>query len=250
VNKHFKMSVITLFACIASLAALLIPSTSVFAAGPTTDDSTANDITVTPKIELNNGDWMVISYSGEVKDKAAAVEKLDAYLGSALAQMNTLNNKNGNMSLLGSGGNSMSKTETFYPDQRYYNSYVSAQFSTYATWNGSPASFSGTSGAAWYGSIPSYNCVAISAEHYMYPDDLYCWVNDIPQGWTNLYTDAYSGVYLSYNTWYLGTSWSGLTVSYPSSPTVYMDQNTVNGFDFNRTDNPVLYPSANMTFGY
>jgi hypothetical protein len=77
------------------------------------------------------------------------------------------------------------------------------------------------------------------------------WIVDIPDYyWTNQYTQAFSWVYTALDTWYLGTSWSGLEASY-NFPT-FIVQSTTGTFDFPdpySVNDTNLYPSKTLYFG-
>ncbi len=192
---------------------------------------------VAPKIEVQEDGWLVISFGGEVKDKQLAVQQLDAYLAEALSEMNASGAFAAD-SILGS--NSMYASA----QAPWGTSYVQGTFTTYASWTSSPASFSGTSTAAWYG--PG-DCSSIMTSHYLsfsggtiqsYPSAQW-----YPGG---TYTN--SPQFTISNTWYFGTSWSGLTASYGGGTnTVY--QQTTSAFYFSGSG-PVVQPSNSMPYGF
>ena len=127
------------------------------------------------------------------------------------------------------------------------NSYVRAWFGTNSSWSSSPASFWGSSSCAWFGTVPQYN-INLATSHYLVPEQYHSYISAVPSGWSNYYYFCTSNMYLAYNNWYLGTSWSGLKASYSYS--VIMTQQTTGVFDFsdNQYDR-VLYPSDSMWFG-
>ena len=203
-SKHFNKLIVVVSAVISLVLLLVIPS-AVLADGPNTQN-----IPVTPKIEIADTNWLVISYSGQVNNKIAATQSLNAYLANALSQMNS---SNGIISLAGGisplvTSNSMGSNG----QQNYGNSYVYSSFSTDASWSSSPASFWGSSSAAWYGTSPSSDCSVMQTTHVLTPDQYESYIDSVPSGWTNeggLY--ATSNAYQTTNNWYLGTAWSGVT---------------------------------------
>jgi hypothetical protein len=197
---------------------------------------------IIPKIEVQTPDWLIISYGEKVRDKKAVSQQLDVYLVNALAKMRA-SNKIEQTLLLGS--NSMYDWE----QRDWGNSYVSGAFQTYSSWSSSPASFWGTSSSAWYGTYPSSNC-DIGVAHTMTPSDMLGYIVSYPSGWDWYYWWTQSPVYIAYNTWYCGTSWTSLTASYPAPPLyATMMQETENAFDFG-DNGPVFWNVDVMDYGY
>lgn len=221
-----------------TLAGILAISVSLLATGVASAGDPPS-ATITPKIEVQKDGWLVISYAGDVNNKVWAAQQLDAYLARALAKMNS--------SARFEPGTILGSNQMYGSAQSNYgNSYVQATFTTYSSWSSSPASFSGTSSAAWYGTVPSPNCSSILTSHYLSFSGGS--VQSVPSGWYNGTSYTNSGQYVVYNTWYEGTSWNGLTASYGGGTNTASQQTTA-AFYFSGSG-PVVYPSNSMAYGY
>jgi len=224
--------------CILSLVLALIAPTSVLADGPTDMDK---DTSVKPKIELDKGNWLIISYSDKVKDKVAAAQQLDSYLADMLTKMR-IDSAIKDEEMLKSGSVSMGDWE----QKDCGNSYVSSTFSTYCNWSSSPADFCGNSSSAWYGTSPSSTC-NIYLQHRLEGDWPYNAISHVPNGWVYSYDKCNSqDLYVVYNTWYLGSAWSDVKANY----TAYsiMQQQDECWFEFEGED-PDLWPFDSLWFG-
>ena len=90
-----------IFAFISSILGivlLLIVPTTAFAGGPDINDSADAGREISPKVEVQTKDWLIISYSDKVNDKVATAEQLDVYLAETLYSM-----RGGSMILSGAG---------------------------------------------------------------------------------------------------------------------------------------------------
>jgi hypothetical protein len=204
------------------------------------DEQKAENDEIVPTIEVQKDGWLIVSYGQEVKDKFSAVKELDAYVASALRKMNSNIEK---QRLLRSGSNYMEDDA----EQNYGNGYVRGWFGTHTSWSSSPADFWGSSSAAWFGTSPSSTC-DIGTEHLLTPPYMEGYIQQVPSGWSNFIYYTGSGMYFSWDDWYLGTAWSGLKCSYGSQ--IAIDQASSMVFDFDVAGNdPSVFPSDSMYYG-
>jgi len=127
------------------------------------------------------------------------------------------------------------------------NSYLDARFRIDSSWTAPyDANFGGWSSASWFRTYPSYNCILISTKHTLTPVPLTGYVTAVPGSWTNFGYYCYSPDYAAYDTWYEGTSWSGVYASYPWSTT--LQERTRCQFAFQGTT-PELNPTSAVYYG-
>jgi hypothetical protein len=230
-NKILRITM----ACILSLIILTTTAGVIFAKDPNESQGA-----ITPKIEVQEDDWLIISYSEKVKDKMAAVKELDAYISTALNKM--ISSSNNEMVIL-----SGSRTMSANAQKSTHGSYVYASYSTSAYWTSSPASFWGSSNAYWAGTDP-INCTAIGRYHRFELEEHIAEFTQVPTGWINNINLCTSGLYRVFNTWYLATSWSGLKATYDFSNMI-IDQRDDVQFDFPSGEDPLLQPASWMFYG-
>ena len=225
----------SIISCILSLIILVIAANAIWAEG-----SEETEAAIVPKVEIDNDNWIIVSFSDKVSDKESAIQELNAQLAATLDKMGSPEEKSLNL-LRGSGY--MSDTK----QQNTHGSYVSASFGTNASWTSSPASFSGSSNSYWHGLDPLY-CYQIGRYHMLETETWLEVFQSVPTGWINNMYWATSNLYYATDVWYLGTSWSGLTVTY-SDPRIML-QNDTAIFNFYSGDDPILNPSSNLYYGY
>jgi len=177
------------------------------------EEPLGEDSAVTPNIVFDKGDSLLISYSENVESKKIAKEQLDAYLDNVFT--NTGLNRSTNV--IGGG---MLRDSYYYQEGRnvvyIYGDQATLWAGTGCSSDNSFASFAGSSSAAWYGDFPAYNCDNIYTPYYMNCQGTGAVIRSAPSGWWYMDTMAGSGAnqYSVNDTWYLGTSWSGLTAMY------------------------------------
>ncbi len=230
--KVFALAGIT-----AVVVSLLIPH-AVFAGGPPE--------TVTPTIEVQEDGWLVISFGGQVKDKVSVARQLDAYLVEALDKMNS-SAKSGGYSIL--GYDQMYDSE----QQNFGNSYVYGSFTTTGSWSSSPASFSGTSSQAWYGTVPDDVCLMRTEHTLVVSDGGYFDTNYKPS--TGYWEVSQAYAWGAYETpqlgWYLGTAWNNLKGTW-GAHAASIDQETLVDYNFEPSqygDPLPMTPSDWMWYG-
>lgn len=226
--------------CVLAVIASMFGGVAVSAEDPDGDSTP-----VTPKIEVNEKDWLIIGFGEEVKDKVAVAQQLDAYLVNALAEMVSAGGGGGFML---DGYQSMGDSDT---DSGPNGGYVSGSFSTYASW-ASEANLWGTSSSAWYGTNP-YNAATIDVEHQLSWDGNATHIAH-PAGWywNELAPRFTNGYYQTQNYWYLGTSWSGLRLGLSLYDSASVAQNTTSTFVFGAQYDPPasqVSPSNSMYVG-
>jgi len=224
-TRHF------LTALMLCLTILLIIPYSIFANEPKDQDD-SRTITLDGFVNLNvvvkTDNWIVLTCSDNINNKAAAAQVIDAYLAKTLAEMADTNNKltaNEEQTALLSGSNYMEDEDT----TQFGNGNLYSFFDTYVSWSSSPASFWGSHGANWSGSSPSSTC-DIGIEITLSPEEIAGVITAVPNGWINLYFTCTSGLIATFNNWYLIAPWNGLRANYPYE--TYMEQNDSTTFQF------------------
>lgn len=196
-----------------------------------------------PKIEVNEGNWLVISYSEKIKDKNLVLQELKAYLSSTLKKMNSPH-----MTITESilGSRYMEDTKM----QNTHGSYVQAWFGTHGSWDTSDASFYGSSVSYWAGWDP-FNLESVARIHFLDGGGDYGGIiTGVPSGWYNNfgYWATSPPIYIM-NSYILMTAWSGLTATWTQGHPAILIQCDTASFDFPSGEDPVLNPQSNLYYG-
>jgi len=190
------------------------------------DPNDGNSV-VKPTIVKLADDNFVITFSGEVEDKRSAAQKLDSDLAELSASM-------GGGFVIRGGSDYLEDAK----EASFGNSYVRGWVGTGISWGSYSVSAYGSSSSAWFGSSPSSNCDYIQVYHTV-SNAAGSW-SSVPGGWYNNGVTA-QGYYYQEDTWYLGTSWSGLSGSYGIIGSA-IGHNSSSVFSFEGSGSAYVYP--------